>query len=196
MIAEKQKSAEVQHEVAPIIKNRKSIRAFDTKLVEEEKIKSLFEAARWSASSMNEQPWFYLYATREQTALWEKFISVLNEGNSIWVQHAPLIIFSITKRNFSRFNSPNAFTLYDLGGANANLSLQAVSLGLQVRQMAGYDHAKARAVLNIPDDFELGVFMAVGYPGNGDQLPDALKQREQAKRERYLQEEFIINGTL
>jgi hypothetical protein len=66
---------------------------------------------------------------------------------------------------------------------------------LQVRQMAGYDHQQARVKLNIPDDYELGVFMAAGYPGDVNQLPEELKKRELAPRERYLQQEFTINGT-
>jgi nitroreductase len=188
------KSANVEFKVADLIKHRKSSRAFSTKLVEPEKINSLFEAARWSASSMNEQPWQYLFATREQPELWNKFFSVLNEGNRTWAQHVPLLIFSVTRKIFKRFNSPNAYTLYDLGAANTLLSLQAVDLGLQVRQMAGYDHQKAREVFNVPDDFELGVMMAVGYPAPIEEMPEEIRVKELAVRERLLQEHFVKNG--
>ena len=82
---------------------------------------------------------------------------------------------------------------YDLGGANAFLSLQAVELGLQVRQMAGFDGQKAISLLNIPNDYEVGVFMAVGYPGDPSALPDHLKNRELAPRERFLQNVFVMN---
>lgn len=191
----KQKSTAVEFEITDLIKNRKSIRAFADKAIEEEKIKSLLEATRWAPSSVNEQPWVYLYATRDQSELWNKFFDVLNEGNKIWVKNAPLLIFSVARKNFSGYNSSNHYALYDLGGANALLSLQAVALGLQVRQMAGFDREKVNATLNIPDEYELGVFMAVGYPGDVAQLPENLKQRELAPRERYLQEEFTINGT-
>jgi nitroreductase len=188
------KSANIEFKVADLIKQRKSSRAFSPKSVETEKIKSLFEAARWSASSMNEQPWQYLFATHEQTELWNKFFSVLNEGNKTWVQHVPLLIFSVTRKAFKRFNSPNAYTLYDLGAANSLLSLQAVDLGLQVRQMAGYDHQKAREVFNVPDDFELGVMMAVGYPAPIEEMPEEIRLKELASRERLLQEHFVKNG--
>jgi nitroreductase len=163
--------------------------------VEREKLNSLFEATRWAPSSINEQPWIYLYATKEQSDLWNAFFDVLNDGNKAWVKDAPVLIFSIARRNFSRFNTPNTYALYDLGAANSLLALQAVDLGLQVRQMAGYDHQQARVKLNIPDDYELGVFMAAGYPGDVNQLPEELKKRELAPRERYLQQEFTINGT-
>ncbi len=193
-IVEKQKSSAVQFEIADLIKNRKSTRAFSSKAIESEKINSLFEAARWSASSMNEQPWHYLYATRDQSVLWEKFFSLLNDGNKVWVENVPLLIFSISRKSFKRFNSPNAYALYDLGAANTSIALQAVALGLQVRQMAGYDHEKARQVLNIPDEFDLGVMLAVGYPAPVDTLPEAVRTKELAARERYAQEAFIKNG--
>jgi nitroreductase len=188
------KSANIEFKVAELIKQRKSSRAFSPKSVEPEKIKSLFEAARWSASSMNEQPWQYLFATREQTELWNKFFSVLNESNKTWVQNVPLLIFSVTRKIFTRFNSPNAYTLYDLGAANTLLSIQAVDLGLQVRQMAGYDHQKAREIFNVPDDYELGVMMAVGYPAPLETLTEDIRAKELAVRERLLQEHFVKNG--
>jgi nitroreductase len=195
MVASKQKSSIVEFEIAELIKNRKSIRAFADKPVEKEKLQSLFEAIRWAPSSTNEQPWKYLYATREQPDLWEKFFDSLNEGNKAWVKDAPLLIFSVAKKTFTRYSGVNAYAMYDLGGANSFLALQAVELGLQIRQMAGYDHNKVRLNLNIPDDYELGVFIAAGYPGDVEQLPENLKLRELAPRERYQQQEFTINGT-
>lgn len=194
MIA-KQKSTEVEFEISDLIRNRRSIRAFADRPVEMGKLNSLFEATRWAPSSINEQPWIYLYATKDQPELWNTFFDVLNDGNKAWVKDAPVLIFSIARRNFSRFNTPNAYALYDLGAANSLLALQAVDLGLQIRQMAGYDHQQAKESLKIPDEYELGVFMAVGYPGDVNQLPENLKQRELAPRERYLQQEFTINGT-
>lgn len=191
----KEKSASIEFEISELIKNRRSVRAYDHRPVEQEKLKSLFEATRWAPSSINEQPWIYLYATKEQPALWNTFFDVLNDGNKAWVREAPVLIFSIARKNFSRFNTPNAYALYDLGAANSLLALQAVDLGLQIRQMAGYDHQQARVKLNIPDEYELGVFMAVGYPGDVNQLPEELRKRELAPRERYLQQEFTINGT-
>jgi nitroreductase len=83
--------------------------------------------------------------------------------------------------------------MYDLGAANSFLALQAVELGLQVRQMAGFNFEKARTVLNIPDHYEMGVVMAVGYPGDPGSLPENLKLREMAPRERFLQGEFVMN---
>jgi nitroreductase len=188
-----QKSREIEHPVSELIKNRKSVRAFSTAPIEQVKINSLFEATRWAPSSTNEQPWLYIYARKDQSELWNKLFEALNNGNKLWAKDAPLLILSLARKNFTRFPGANAHAMYDLGGANSFLSLQAVELGLQVRQMAGFNPETAKANLNIPNEYELGVFIAVGYPGDPETLPENLKQREFAPRERYMQHEFVMN---
>jgi nitroreductase len=188
-----EKSHEIQYPVSELIKNRKSVRAFSPELIGLEKINSLFEATRWAPSSTNEQPWLYLYATKDQAELWDKLIEPLNPSNKLWAKDAPLLILSLARINFTRFPGVNVHAMYDLGGANSFLSLQAVELGLQVRQMAGFNAEAARINLNIPEDLQIGVYIAVGYPGDPQTLPETLKQRESAPRERYIQQEFVMN---
>ena len=190
-----QKSNQFEHPISDLIKNRKSTRAFSGRPIEAERISSLFEATRWAPSSTNEQPWVFIYATRDQDELWNKLFTCLNDGNKIWAKDAPLLILSLARKNFTRFSGANTYAMYDLGGANSFLSLQAVELGLQVRQMAGFDHNKAIRQLNIPDTYDVGVFIAVGYPGDPHTLPENLKLRELAPRERFLQQEFVMNHT-
>src|SRR5687767_374801 len=119
-----QKSAEFESPILDVIQMRRSRRAYLEKPVELEKINSLFEAARWAPSSVNEQPWIYLYATKNQQELWGKIFDALNEGNKIWAKNAPLLIVSLVRKNFIRNDHPNTSARYDLGGANALLSLQ------------------------------------------------------------------------
>jgi nitroreductase len=188
-----QRSSEIHFPVAPIISERKSTRAFTDRPVDDEKILSLFEAVRWAPSSSNEQPWMYIYATADQPELYQKMMESIAAGNQIWASQAPLLVFSMARKTFRKNGNENRYALYDLGGANAILSLQAVHLGLQGRQMAGYDREKAVSLLNIPDEFEPGVFIAIGYPGNADQLPEPLRTKESAPRERFLQESFVMN---
>lgn len=190
-----QKSNQIEHPISDLIKNRKSIRAFSNQPIEPDRINSLFEATRWAPSSTNEQPWVYIYATRDQIELWDKLFSCLNDGNKIWAKDAPLLILSLARKNFTKFSGANTYAMYDLGGANSFLSLQAVELGLQVRQMAGFHRDKVIVQLNIPDAFEIGVFIAVGYPGDPETLPEKLKLREVAPRERFIQQEFVMNRT-
>jgi nitroreductase len=190
-----EKSDQFEYPILDLIKNRKSTRAFSAQPIETERISSLFEATRWAPSSTNEQPWVFIYATRDQTELWDKMFSCLNAGNKIWAKDAPLLILSLARKSFSRYPGANAYAMYDLGGAISFLSLQAVEMGLQVRQMAGFDREEVITQLRVPDTFELGVFIAVGYPGDPQNLPEHLKLRELAPRERFIQNEFVMNKT-
>lgn len=190
----KRKSNTVEHPVSDLIQNRRSTRVFRNEPVNNEKIFSLFEATRWAPSSVNEQPWMYIYATPNQTKLWNAMMEPLSDGNKAWVKDAPLLLLSLARKTFSRNGVENFYAMYDLGGANSLLALQAVDLGLQVRQMAGFDRELARKNLNIPAEFELGVFMAVGYPGNPETLPESIKIKELAPRTRFLQQEFVRNS--
>lgn len=187
-----QTSSGIEFQILDLIQNRRSKRAYADAPVELEKIKVLFEAARWAPSSLNEQPWTYIYATLGQP-LWKLIFETLNDGNKIWAKDAPLFVVSIVRKNFTRNDRPNASAKYDVGGANAFLSLQATALGLNVHQMAGYDPQLLRESLNISEAFDLGVIMAIGYPGDSDSLPESLKLREIAPRHRILQEEFVMN---
>jgi len=189
-----QKSNQVEHPILDLIKNRRSTRVFLNQPIEPEAIYSLFEATRWAPSSTNEQPWLYVYATRDQNELWSLLFECLNEGNKMWAKDAPLLILSLARKNFSKYPGANAHAMYDLGGANSFLSLHAVEMGLQVRQMAGFDQKKTIERLRIPEaTYEVGVFMAVGFPGDPETLPEKLKARELAPRERFLQGEFVMN---
>lgn len=188
-------STEFESDVLDVIKYRKSKRAYSSRPVEPEKIKSLFEAARWAPSSMNDQPWTYLYATKDQPELWNKLFDALNDSNKVWAKEAPLLVVSLARKYFSINGKPNGSARYDLGSANAFLTLQATALDLNIHQMGGYNHEKLIANLNIPDHYELGVIMAIGYWGDPEALPENLKQRELAPRQRHVQREFVMNHT-
>src|SRR5207249_2641010 len=60
-----EKPAETQYPIEEILRRRWSPRSFSDLLVEPEKLQSLFEAARWAASSFNEQPWNFIVATKQ-----------------------------------------------------------------------------------------------------------------------------------
>jgi nitroreductase len=188
-----QKSSEFESPIIDLIKERRSRRAYADKPVENSNIESLFEAARWAPSSVNEQPWLYIYATKDQPELWKKIFDSLTDSNKVWVQHVPLLIASFVRKNFTRNDRPNGAARYDLGAANAFLSLQATHLGLNVHQMGGFIPEKLSSDLNVPAIYEPVIILAIGYPGEIEMLPEHLKQREHAPRERFVQQEFVLN---
>lgn len=189
-----QVSSEFESDVLDVIKNRRSLRAFDSRPIESQKIKSLFEAARWAPSSSNEQPWTYVYATQDQPELWQLIFDTLMPGNRPWAKNAYLLVVSLARRKYEKNNAVNNAAKYDIGAANAFLSLQATQLGLITHQMGGFDQNTLRTNLRVPEDYEIGVVIAVGYPGDANQLPEPFKEREFAPRFRRRQDDFVLNS--
>jgi nitroreductase len=187
---------EIAPGVHPLIRARWSPRSFSSREVSPEDLRTLLDAARWAASSYNEQPWRFLVATKSDPAAYEKMLSILVESNQKWARTAPVLILTIAKRNFSRNGAPNHHALHDTGAALANLMLQAVAMGMNAHGMAGYDHGRARKVLNIPDDYELGAAVALGYAASPDQLPEPYRERETAPRQRKPLKEIVFGAGL
>ena len=183
----------VEHEVITPIAERWSPRAFAPKPVEREKLLSVLEAARWAASSFNEQPWRFIVGT-QGTPEYEKVLSCFREGNQSWAKHAPVIMLVVTKKTFSNTGGANKHALYDAGQAVAQLSLQATALDLHTHQMAGILPDKAREVFAIPEDFEAVTGLALGYVGDASHLPEDLQARERGERKRKPLREMVFSG--
>lgn len=189
-----QNPAPSQFPIHELLAGRWSPRAFDERLIEPEKMHSLFEAARWAPSSNNGQPWRFFLATKDRKPEWNRLFDCLLEGNRTWAYRAPVLILSVASLNFEESGKPNRHALHDTGMATENLVLQATALGLATRQMAGFDAEKARADLKIPSGYEPVAMIAVGYPGDPSILPDRLRQREQAVRARNGVSTFVFAG--
>ena len=167
-----------------IIKNRWSPRAFSTKPIEPEKLERIFEAARWSASCFNEQPWRFLVGIKDKDETWEKIFDSLAEGNQIWCKSVPVLSLLIAKKTFSHNNRPNNWANYDLGQAAAYISIQALAEELFVHQMAGFDPEKVRKDFSIPNDFDIKAALAIGYYGDENSLPENVQKSELGARSR------------
>ncbi len=168
--------------------------AFQDRPVDEADLCSLFEAARWSASSYNEQPWSYLVATKDNPSRFHQLLSCLAEGNQLWAKDAPVLALGVTHLKFTHNNEDNRAAVHDLGLATGNLVVEATVRGLCVHQMIGIFPDKARDLFDIPQDYEAWTGMAIGYRGDPLTLPDALKQRDLAPRQRKSLAQFVFSG--
>jgi len=177
-----------------LISHRWSPRAFEARAVEPEKLRSLFEAARWASSSYNAQPWYFIVATKDDPEDYKKVLDSFVEFNQGWAKNAPVVALSVAAYKMPHDGSQNRHAFHDVGQAAANLALQATALGLQVHQMAGILPDKARQIFSIPADFEAVAGFAIGYPGDPATLPDALRQREHAPRDRRPASSFVFTG--
>lgn len=158
------------------ILQRWSPRAFDSRPVEPEKLDAIFEAARWAASSYNEQPWRFLLARTPEDL--HKFVDFLLPANQVWAKDAPVLLVVLAKKTFSHNGKPNQTYQFCTGAASAYLTLACAQQGLIAHGMAGFDADMARATLAVPSDFDLLAVFAVGYHGDKSLLPDDVAKGE------------------
>jgi len=180
--------------IHPLIASRRSTRAFAATSVEPETLASLMEAARWAPSCMNEQPWSFIVATKENKSDFDRLLGCLIEFNVQWAQHAPLLLLSVATLTFASTGEANRHALHDVGQAIANLTFQATTSGLVVHQMAGFDVEKARREFSIPRYYEPVAAVAIGYSGNPAELPEKLRKKDESPRERKPLTNFVFEG--
>jgi nitroreductase len=165
------------YNIDPIFINRWSPRAFDPTPIGEDILMSIFEAARWSMSCFNEQPWLFLYATERDDR--ELYRSILSESNKRWTGNAPVIGFIFAKRRFDINNKENHWAEFDCGAAWMALTLQARMMGLYTHGMAGFDREKVYEITGVPgDDYQVIAAFVLGAYGDKQSLPDDKKKTE------------------
>jgi nitroreductase len=158
--------------VHELVSERRSPRAFSNAPIPAEDLESLLEAARWAASSYNEQPWRFVVADRHRNPeSHARVASTLVPVNAAWASQAPVLIVAVAKSIMAANGKPNRHAFYDTGAAVAQLTLHATSLGLGVHQMGGFHADQARTLLAIPDGYDPVAVLAVGYPDDAQAAP-------------------------
>jgi nitroreductase len=149
----------------PIFYKRQSPRNFLNQDVRVEDLMTLFEAARWAASSFNEQPWRFIFAFKEANSkLYKQLFSCLNQQNQEWAKDAPVLILTLAKTTFSESGKSNRHAWHDVGLAMGNFCIQATKMNLIVHQMAGFSPKQASETFNLTNELEPVAMVAVGYP--------------------------------
>jgi nitroreductase len=189
-----QKAATSDYPIHDLILKRWSPRAFSEQSVSKETLQSLFEAARWTPSSNNEQPWAFLVATKEDPETYAKALSALVEFNQAWAKSAPVLVIAVSEMAFAKNGNPNRNAFYDTGAAVAHLTSEATARGLYVHQMAGFDPKKAKELFAIPEGWEPISAFTIGYLGDPQTLSGTLRERELAPRTRKPLSEFVMSG--
>jgi nitroreductase len=163
--------------VTNLILQRWSARAMSGEKIAENQLMSLFEAARWAPSSYNNQPWRFIYVTKDDTN-WQKMFDILVPFNQSWAKNSSALILVLSYNKYDHNNEPASSHSFDTGAAVENLALQGVSLGLVVHTMEGFDHKKARTEFNIPEDYSIEAMIAIGKPASKEVLPQELQEKE------------------
>lgn len=177
--------------IHPDISRRFSPRAFSDRLVTGKELELLFEAARWAPSSMNEQPWRFVVVERGAPGH-DGLVASLTGFNRQWADKAPVLILNLAVRSLSRSGETNHHAWHDLGLAVAQLTVQATSMGMGLHQLGGFELHLVKQTFSIPEGMDLVSIIALGFPGDPEQLPEPLLSRERNHSPRKDLSELVI----
>ncbi len=178
--------------IGDIFLERWSPRALSGEALSDEEVKALFEAARWAPSSYNNQPWRFVIATKDSPE-WGTIFGLLGEFNQSWCKQASLLAVVISSNKFAYNGEPSPTHSYDTGSAWMSLALEASRRGLVAHGMQGFDYARAKTELKIPDDYTVEAMFAVGKHGKKEDLSAELQAKEQPS-DRNPISEFVFKG--
>jgi nitroreductase len=166
---------------------------FSDRLVEREKLRCLLENTNRTPSFMNEQPWSFIIATKDDPIEFDRLFSCLSEASADLVRKAPVLMLSVARLTYSFDGERNTHAFRDARHAISHLLQKAKVMGFTAEQMAGFNPAKARQQFQIPSGFEPVAAIAIGYPAEPEGL--SLPVLEEATREKRSLESFVFTGS-
>ncbi len=146
--------------VFEIIRKRRSIRLYEEKPVEQEKLNRVLEAGRLAPSADNCQPWRFVVAINDEVK--EKLRASYDEE---WFVSAPVIIIgcAVPKEGWVRMDGQE-YWMVDVAIAMQNMILVATELGLGTCWVADFDEEAARKALKLPPSVRVVAMTPLGYP--------------------------------
>lgn len=182
----------LEYDCNPIFPSRWSPRAMSGESISNDELMKMFEAARWAPSAYNSQPWRFLYG-KKGTKEWDIFLELLALPNRAWCKNADVLIVVASKKIYDYNGKADNTHSLSTGAAWENLALQGSIMGLVVHGMAGFDYARAREVLEIPEEYDVEMMIAIGKPGKKEDLPIEIQKGEFPSDRKQLKE-MVFNG--
>lgn len=175
--------------VDPLFAERWSPRAFLPAPLDAGVVARLIDAARWSPSCYNEQPWRFYTSTTDSFA---DYLSMLVEFNQVWARNASVLGYLVGSSHFAANGKPNDMFALDCGAAWMAMTLQARREGLYTHGMAGIKREEVSDYLGLDPDREVVLMgFAIGRLGDRATLDPKLQEREVPSPRRPLDEIWI-----
>lgn len=167
---------------------RWSPRAYQAFAIPGADLRTIFDAARWSPSANNEQPWRF-YSAGCDSNRFSAFLELLNDSNRVWAQAASVVGFLLSRTRFEHNGQVNPWARFDCGAAWMALSLQANALGYHSHAMAGIKlEVICQALHADPAEYEPICGFVIGKRADPAVLPPALQKREVPSQRKELDE--------
>jgi nitroreductase len=161
-------------DLLPLLRDRRSIRAYDDQhVLADEELAVLLEAARWSPSAGNSQPWAFLVGRRGDAAH-AAFVELLAPSVRRWAPAASALLFTLNQVASGPEDDAlgySDYAQYDLGQAVAHLTVQAAALALGVHQFAAFDHDGLATLAGVPRHWRVTTGLAVGLAVESELTP-------------------------
>src|SRR4029453_5679533 len=138
--------------LTPLLRERESVMVYDpSHELSPESLRAILEAARWAPSAGNSQPWGFIVGRRGHDTP-GGMGDVVSSANQVWAPSASAIILTLHQVATDEDHeiAYSDYAMYDLGQAVAHITVQARSMGLQVRQFGGFDHRAAAERFAVP----------------------------------------------
>jgi len=164
--------------VSDFFLSRFSPRVFLSEEVPNSDLEIILEAARFSPSSYNRQPWFF-YVGKKGSSGFEELSQTLVEGN-FWAKEAPVLILACYIK-VDKYGK-NEYAQYDLGQAVSAFVYQAQILGYYTHQMAGFDKEKAKGLVD--KNHTPFVLIALGKIGDYEKADEKIVEMDKTPKER------------
>lgn len=143
-----------------VIRKRRSIRAYKSDPVEEDKLQRILNAARLAPSAANRQPVFFIIV--KDSKVKHKLRDAYSQK---WFFTAPIIICACAVSGKAwKSSDGKAYVDVDVAIATDHLILAASAEGLGTCWIAAFKPKVVREVLNIPEDMDPLILTPLGYP--------------------------------
>lgn len=144
-----------------LVKKRYSVRGYDKREVEPEKIEYILECARLAPSAVNFQPWKFVLV--ESGEMKEALRSCYHRE---WFNDAPVYIAVCADENVSWKRAGDGHDHADVDAAIAteHICLAAADQGLGTCWVCNFDVAKCREVLKLGEGVRPVALIPIGYP--------------------------------
>jgi len=161
--------------VDPLFHQRWSPRSLKKTAISDDTVAVIIDAARWSQSAFNEQPWLFMTSSGPEE--FELYLNLLNEFNRSWAKNAGVLGFIFAKRRYQHNDKPNSFYFFDCGAAWMAMTLQARMFGLFTHGMGGIEQEETYSALNVPKaDWEV----VCGFTLSEIDVPELLPEDQRA----------------
>jgi len=147
-------------DVYEAIRTRKSVRSYEDRPVEPEKLRRVLEAARLAPSARNDQEWRFVVVTDP-----EKRKRLAGEASGQhFIAEAPVVIAACAETDGRVMRCGQKSYPIDVAIAIDHLTLAATAEGLGTCWIGSFDPEAVRRILGIPRSVEVVELLPLGYP--------------------------------